>query len=205
MGFDRPTRTVDYVDLKSETATGPRRIAFRVLQFLPMELGDFVDRNTGEKSKVWPVLADAKILDGPNAGNVYRGKVYKFGITSALRDAGPNDPEPKTKPGAELMIIAARPTGKGVSKESVFGNRPDDQQMEEMVTEFYRLGGWDQSISPAELDGTAAVREPAMAGAPVAAAPAPATAGPAATTTAAPVQATGSAPRRPFGRSRTTE
>jgi hypothetical protein len=200
MGFDRPTRTIDYVDLKAETASGPRRIAFRVLQFLPMELGDFVDRNTGEKSKVWPVLADAKLLDGPNAGSVYRGKVYKFGITSALRDAGPNEPTPKTVPGAELMVIAARPTGKGVSKESVFGNRPTDEEMEEMITEFERLGGWDQSISPDELAaGTAPARQPAMAGAPAAAAPA------AATAPAAPVQATGSAPRRPFGRSKTTE
>lgn len=189
MAFDRPTRTIDYIDLKAETAKGPRRIAFRVLQFLEPERGDYVDRATGEKSWIYPVLADAKLLDGPNAGNVYRGKVYKYGITNALRDTGSTDPTPRTKPGAELMVIAKRAESKGVSKDSVFGNRPDDDEMEEMITAFEVLGGWDQSINPlgqAEPEG-----EPAMAGAGAPAAPA---------ATAAPVQSAGSGARRPFGR-----
>lgn len=187
MSFDRPTRTIDYIDLKAETRNGPRRIAFRVLQFLPAERGDFVDRATGEKQWVYPVLADAKLLDGPNAGNVYRGKVYKYGITNALRDAGSTDVEPRTRPGAELMVIADRASGKGVSKDSVFGNRPDDDEMDEMIDAFSDLGGWDQSINPGRP------AEPATNGAAPAATPATQAA---ATATA---QATGSGTRRPFG------
>jgi len=192
MGFDRPTRTIDYIDLKAETARGPRRIAFRVLQFLPAERGDFVDRATGEKQWIYPVLADAKLLDGPNAGNVYRGKVYKYGITNALRDAGSTDPEPRTVPGAELMVIAARATGKGVAKDSVFGNRPDDDEMDEMIAAFDELGGWDQSINPnapAPVASNGAARQPAAA-----------TAAP-----AQPAQAAGSGTRRPFGRRTTAD
>ena len=190
MSFDRPTRTIDYIDLKAETRNGPRRIAFRVLQFLPAERGDFVDRATGEKQWIYPVLADAKLLDGPNAGNVYRGKVYKYGITNALRDAGSTDPEPRTKVGAELMVIADRASGKGVSKDSVFGNRPDDDEMDEMIDAFSDLGGWDQSINPNRP------AEPATNGAaPAAAAAASVPAG----NPPAAAQATGSGTRRPFG------
>ena len=194
MGFDRPTRTIDYIDLKAETAKGPRRIAFRVLQFLPPERGDFVDRATGEKQWIYPVLADAKLLDGPNAGNVYRGKVYKYGITNALRDAGSTDPEPRTRVGAELMVIAARASGKGVSKDSVFGNRPDDDEMDEMIDAFGDLGGWDQSINPnASAEPATNGRTPADPVAAAAAATAPAGNPPATT------QAAGSGTRRPFG------
>lgn len=150
MGFDRPTRTVDYVDLKRETERGERRLAFRILQFLPQEVGNFKNPTTGEKTKVWPVLADCKILDGPNAGVVFRGKTYKFGITNALRDASPEE-EPKTHVGQQLMVVAARPTGKNVSPDSVFGNRPDDDVYAEMCEQFDRLGGWDRSIRPADL------------------------------------------------------
>ena len=189
MGFDRPTRTIDYIDLKAETRNGPRRIAFRVLQFLPAERGDFVDRATGEKQWIYPVLADAKLLDGPNAGNVYRGKVYKYGITNALRDAGSTDPEPRTRVGAELMVIADRASGKGVSKDSVFGNRPDDDEMDEMIDAFSDLGGWDQSINPNRP------AEPAPGGA----APAAAAAGVPAGNPPAATQAAGSGTRRPFG------
>lgn len=195
MAFDRPTRTIDYIDLKAETERGPRRIAFRILQFLPAERGDFVDRTTGEKQWVYPVLADAKLLDGPNAGNVYRGKVYKYGITNALRDAGSTDPEPRTRPGAELMVIAARATGKGVAKDSVFGNRPNDDEMDEMIDAFSDLGGWDQSINPAR-QYVDPVTNGRTAHDPVAAAAAssvPAGNPPAAT------QAGGSGTRRPFG------
>lgn len=188
MAFDRPTRTIDYIDLKAETRNGPRRIAFRVLQFLPAERGDFVDRATGEKQWIYPVLADAKLLDGPNAGNVYRGKVYKYGITNALRDAGSTDPEPRTKVGAELMVIADRASGKGVSKDSVFGNRPDDDEMDEMIDAFSDLGGWDQSINPGRPV------EPAPGGAAPASTPTPA-----ASTPTPAAQATGSGTRRPFG------
>lgn len=195
MAFDRPTRTIDYIDLKAETERGPRRIAFRILQFLPAERGDFVDRTTGEKQWVYPVLADAKLLDGPNAGNVYRGKVYKYGITNALRDAGSADPEPRTRPGAELMVIAARATGKGVAKDSVFGNRPNDDEMDEMIDAFSDLGGWDQSINPgrpapAPTTNGRAAHDPVAA---AAASSVPAGNPPAAT------QAGGSGTRRPFG------
>jgi len=197
MAFDRPTRTIDYIDLKAETAKGPRRIAFRILQFLPAERGDFVDRATGEKQWIYPVLADAKLLDGPNAGNVYRGKVYKYGITNALRDAGSTDPEPRTRPGAELMVIAARATGKGVAKDSVFGNRPDDDEYDEMCDAFSDLGGWDQSINP---NAPAAAGNGRPAHDPVGAATAAATAAaPAQPAAPAPGQATGSGTRRPFG------
>lgn len=189
MAFDRPTRTIDYIDLKAETAKGPRRIAFRILQFLPRERGDFVDRATGEKQWIYPVLADAKLLDGPNAGNVYRGKVYKYGITNALRDAGSTDPEPRTRPGAELMVIAARATGKGVAKDSVFGNRPDDDDYDEMCDAFSDLGGWDQSINPNAPAATGGNgRPPAGPDRAVPAGTPPATA-----------QAGGSGTRRPFG------
>lgn len=191
MAFDRPTRTIDYVDLKAETAKGPRRLAFRILQFLPGEMGDFIDRATGQKQMIYPVLADAKILDGPNAGNVYRGKVYKYAITNALRDAGSTDPTPRTVPGAELMVIAARGTGKGTSPDSVFGNRPDDDEMDEMIDAFSDLGGWDQSISP---NGRPAAGTPVATTATQAAAASVPAGNPPATT-----QATGSGARRPFG------
>lgn len=72
MGFDKPTRVVDYVDLKAETQNGPRLLAFRILDFLPREDGDFIDRATGRPTNVWPVLADCMIIDGPNAGQLYR-------------------------------------------------------------------------------------------------------------------------------------
>ena len=91
MGFDKPTRTVDCVDLKAETASGPRLLAFRILDFLPREDGDFLDRTTGKPTSVWPVLADCMIIDGPNAGQLYRGKTYRFAITNALRGATTDD------------------------------------------------------------------------------------------------------------------
>lgn len=196
MGFDRPTRTIDYIDLKAETAKGPRRIAFRVLQFLPAERGDFTDRVTGEKQWIYPVLADAKILDGPNAGNVYRGKTYKYGITNALRDAGSSDPQPRTTVGAELMVIAARATSKGVAKDSVFGNRPDDDEYDEMIDAFADLGGWDQSINPNAPQPAASSNGQAAGNG----APAQPVRGVDPTPTPAVAQAAGSGGHRPFGR-----
>ena len=139
------------------------------------------------------MLADAKLLDGPNAGNVYRGKVYKYGITNALRDAGSTDPEPRTRVGAELMVIADRASGKGVSKDSVFGNRPDDDEMDEMIDAFSDLGGWDQSINPNRPAEPAPTGNGAAPAASAAAGSVPAGNPPAAT------QATGSGQRRPFG------
>jgi hypothetical protein len=163
------------------------------LQVLPAERGDFTDRVTGEKQWIYPVLADAKLLDGPNAGNVYRGKTYKYGITNALRDAGSTDPQPRTTVGAELMVIAARATSKGVAKDSVFGNRPDDDEMDEMIAAFDALGGWDQSINP---DGQPQPAASNGAAQPAASTPAPAQ--PAG-------QAAGSGARRPFGRRTTVD
>ena len=86
------------------------------------------------------------------------------------------------------MVIADRASGKGVSKDSVFGNRPDDDEMDEMIDAFSDLGGWDQSINPnrpAEPAPTGNGAAPAAA--PAASAPTPA------------AQATGSGQRRPFG------
>jgi len=90
------------------------------------------------------------------------------------------------------MVIAARATGKGVAKDSVFGNRPDDDEMDEMIAAFDELGGWDQSINPnapAPVASNGAARQPAAA-----------TAAP-----AQPAQAAGSGTRRPFGRRTTAD
>lgn len=196
MGFDKPTRTVDYVDMKAETANGPRLLAFRILDFLPREDGDFTDRSTGRPTNVWPVLADCMIIDGPNAGQLYRGKTYRYAITNALRGADTNDPNPTTRPGQQLAIKAERAKGKGQSKDTVYGNEPSDEELATIEREFERFGGWDGPTASqrarAESNGSAdtgtpgtAERQPAAATA--AASPAPAG------------QAQGSGARRPFG------
>jgi hypothetical protein len=199
MGFDRPTRTVDYADLKRETEHGPRLLAFRILDFLPREDGDFLDRATGRPTDVWPVVADCMIIDGPNAGQLYRSKVYRYAITNALRGAASNEPTPTTYPGQNLAIKAERAKGKGQSRDTVYGNEPDDDELATIEREFARFGGWDgptaaQRARAAENGADA----PATAGRPAAAATGPAATTPAATP-AAPAQAGGSGARRPFG------
>jgi hypothetical protein len=193
MGFDKPTRTGgDYVDLKKETENGPRLLAFRILDFLPREDGDFIDRATGRPTNVWPVLADCMIIDGPNAGQVYRGKIYRYAITNALRGADSNTETPTTYPGKHLGIKAERPKGKGQSRDAVYGNEPSDDELELIEREFARFGGWD---GPG-VAAAAAAHAPANGAANGAAsAPQPA----AATAGAAPAQTGGSGARRPFG------
>jgi hypothetical protein len=187
MAFDRPARTGgDYLDLRTETETGPRLVAFRVLDFLPAEDGDFVDRATGAPAKVYPVLADAMVIDGPNAGTVYRAGTFKYAITNALRGVGGTDPTPATVPGQQIAVRAERSKKKGVSTQTVWGNDPSDAELELIEKEFVRFGGWD--ARPA-TNGAVPTREPAMAGA-----GAPATAEP-----EAPRQTAGSGARRPFG------
>lgn len=143
MGFDKPTRVVDYADLKAETANGPRLLAFRILDFLPREDGDFLDRATNKPTSVWPVLADCMIIDGPNAGQLYRGKIYRFAITNALRGATTDEPTPTTRPGQQLAIKAERASGKGQSRDTVYGNEPTDEELATVEREFARFGGWD--------------------------------------------------------------
>ena len=191
MGFDKPTRVVDYVDIKAETLNGPRLLAFRILDFLPREEGDFVDRATGKPTSVWPVLADCMIIDGPNAGQLYRGKVYRYAITNALRGATTDEPTPTTRPGQQLAIKAERASGKGQSKDTVYGNEPSDEELATVEREFARFGGWDGPTA-AQRARTAGNGAPAT-GEPAAVAPAAATGG-------APAQAGGSGARRPFGR-----
>jgi hypothetical protein len=202
MGFDKPTRVVDYVDLKHETEHGPRLLAFRILDFLPREDGDFIDRATGRPTNVWPVLADCMIIDGPNAGQLYRGKVYRYAITNALRGADSNEPTPATRPGQQLGVKAERPKGKGQSRDAVYGNEPSDEELELIEREWRRFGGWDgptaaQRARAAEGNGAATngaaepEREPAAATTGTTSAPAATTAG---------AQTGGSGARRPFGR-----
>jgi hypothetical protein len=185
MTFDRPARTGgDYLDLRTETESGPRLVAFRVLDFLPAEDGDFVDRATGQPAKVYPVLADAMVIDGPNAGTVYRANTFKYAITNALRGVGGTDPTPATVPGQQIAVRAERSKKKGVSTQTVWGNDPSDDELTKIETEFVRFGGWD-ARPPASNGQAAATREPAMAGAPV--------------QPEAPRQTAGSGARRPFG------
>jgi hypothetical protein len=191
MGFDKPTRTVDYVDMKAETQNGPRLLAFRILDFLPREDGDFIDRSTGRPTNVWPVLADCMIIDGPNAGQLYRGKTYRYAITNALRGADTNEPNPTTYPGQNLAIRAERAKGKGQSKDTVYGNEPSDEELALIEREFERFGGWDGPTASQR----AAEQARATNGAPAGATPAAATTAPAAAT----AQAGGSGARRPFG------
>lgn len=196
MAFDRPTRTGgDYLDLRLETEQGPRLIAFRVLDFLPPEDGDFVDRATGAPAKVYPVLADAMVIDGPRAGTVYRAGTFKYAITNALRGAGGTDPTPTTVPGQQIAVRAERSKKKGVSTQTVWGNDPSDAELKTIEDEFIRFGKWDArppaSNGAAATNATAAreptaTREPAMAGA-------------GAATEEAGRQITGSGARRPFG------
>ena len=201
MGFDKPTRTVDYVDMKAETANGPRLLAFRILDFLPREDGDFTDRATGRPTAVWPVLADCMIIDGPNAGQLYRGKTYRYAITNSLRGAGSDEPTPTTRPGQQLAIKAERAKGKGQSKDTVYGNEPSDEELEKIEREFERFGGWDGPTASqrarAASNGSADTGTPGTAER----TPAAATAARASTSTGtAPAgQAQGSGARRPFG------
>jgi hypothetical protein len=219
MGFDRPKRTKNYVDLYEETKRGPRLLAFRVLDVdLPPEEGRYPDpNNPGAKQKVYPVLADCMIIDGPNAGTCFMRKVYKYAITNALRGADQSDPNPTVEPGAQIAIRAER--GKGTNSNAVFGNEPDDEELEIIERTFDEFGGWPQ---PAAAPGprTPEPAEPTRAG-PATRTPAPIqreqpvrpgpvtpagpvrrpgpVAQPAATTTAAPAQAGGSGSARPFG------
>ena len=197
MGFDKPTRTVDYVDMKAETQNGPRLLAFRILDFLPREDGDFIDRATGRPANVWPVLADCMIIDGPNAGQLYRGKTYRYAITNALRGAGSDEPTPTTRPGQQLAVRAERAKGKGQSRDTVYGNEPSDEELAKIESEFERFGGWDGPTASQRArtadNGTAGTPTPAVA------TRQPATATAAAGPPIAAGQAQGSGARRPFG------
>jgi hypothetical protein len=218
MPFDKPTRTGgDFLDVRAETANGPRLIAFRILDLdVPPEDGDFKDPATGEWKKVYPVVADAMLIDGPNEGVIYRGKTYKYAITNALRGASQDDPNYTTHPGKEIAVRAERSKKKGVSTNTVWGNEPSDAELEKVEEVFARWGGWEGGRKPEDVAaGQAGAAAPAQAGA---AAPAQAASGAAngrgavgaptrptapvrrPTTPTAPAQATGSAPRRPFGR-----
>lgn len=199
MGFDKPTRVKDYVDLKEETEKGPRLLAFRVLDFLPREDGDFIDRATGRPTNVYPVLADCMVIDGPHAGDLYRGKVYRYAITNALRGVGSDDPKPTTRPGQQLAIKAERPKGKGQSRDAVYGNEPDDDELALIEREFARFGGWD---GPTAAQRARANGQQVDTAAQPAREPEPASASTGASTAAAsaPAQSGGSGARRPFGR-----
>lgn len=200
MGFDKPTRTVDYADLKAETLNGPRLLAFRILDFLPREDGDFIDRATGKPTNVWPVVADCMIIDGPNAGQLFRGKTYRYAITNALRGATTDDPAPTTRPGQQLAIKAGRASGKGQSRDTVYGNEPSDEELATIEREFERFGGWDGPTA-AQRARAAANGQAAHPGNDRPAEPAPAATAPApATASTAPAQTAGSGARRPFGR-----
>ena len=195
MGFDRPTRTGgDFPDLKAETQHGPRLLAVRVLDFLPAESGDFPDRTTGQPGRVYPVLCDVMIIDGPHAGWIYRGWVARYAFTNALRGAGASDPNPTTVPGQQLAIRAERSKRKGISTETVWGNEPSDTEFATIESEFERFGGWDGP-------GTARGNGAAVTGAPVESVARPRVAAPtaAAPPTTPPAQTGGSGPRRPFG------
>lgn len=184
MGFDKPTRTGgDYPDLKRETENGPRLLAFRVLDFLPPEDGDFPDRtNPGQRSRVYPVLCDVMIIDGPRAGTVYRRWTARYAITNALRGAGGDDPTPTTRPGAQIAVRAERPKRKGQATGTVYGNEPSDVELVLIESEFARFGGWD-APTPTQRAAVGANGQPRE---PVGAA-------------SAPTQASGSGARRPFG------
>lgn len=144
MAFERPVRTKNYLDLYEETKRGPRLLAFRVLDVdLPPEEGRYPDpSNPGQKSKVYPVLADVMVIDGPNAGTCFMRKVYKYAITNALRGADSSDPNPTVVPGAEIAIRAER--GRGTNSNAVFGNEPDDEELEIIERVFAEFGGWPQ-------------------------------------------------------------
>jgi len=144
MAFERPVRTKNYLDLYEETKRGARLLAFRVLDVdLPPEEGRYPDpQNPGQKSKVYPVLADVMVIDGPNAGTCFMRKVYKYAITNALRGADSSDPNPTVVPGAEIAIRAER--GRGTNSNAVFGNEPDDEELEIIERTFEEFGGWPQ-------------------------------------------------------------
>ena len=208
MPFDKPTRTGgDYLDLRKETEKGPRLLAFRILDLdLPPEDGDFRDSVTGEYKKVHPVAADVMVIDGPNAGVIYRGKTYKYAITNALRGASQDDPDYTTHPGQEIAVRAERSKKKGVSTNTVWGNEPSDAELEEIERVFAEWGGWQGGRKPEDVAAAAngertagpqpAHRRPRSGG----------QAHPARQPRAAPHGAhgaragRGSAPRRPFGR-----
>lgn len=210
MPFDKPTRTGgDFLDVRKETEKGPRLLAFRILDLdVPPEDGDFKDPQTGEWKKVYPVVADVMVIDGPNEGVVYRGKTYKYAITNALRGASQDDPNYTTYPGKEIAVRAERSKKKGVSTNTVWGNEPSDAELEKIEEVFARWGGWEGGRKPEDVaaeaagvtapagvpaNGRGAVGAPTRPAAPVRRPTAP-------TAPAAPAQATGSAPRRPFGR-----
>lgn len=185
MSFERPTPPpLTYPDLRAETEQGPRLLAFRILEFLPPEESDYTDRTTGTRAKIYPVLCDVMIIDGPNAGTVYRGWTARYAITNALRGASGNDPVPTTRPGAQLAIRAERSRRRGEATQTVYGNVPSDHELSIIESEFARFGGWD-------------------GGAPAPTAPAPATPAAAAAyrpgVPAASGQRSGSGAARPFG------
>jgi len=209
MPFDKPTRTGgDFLDVRAETANGPRLIAFRILDLdVPPEDGDFKDAATNEWKKVYPVVADAMVIDGPNEGVIYRGKTYKYAITNALRGASQDDPNYTTHPGKEIGVRAERSKKKGVSTNTVWGNEPSDAELEKIEEIFAKWGGWEGGRKPEDVaaeqagaqataaavpaaNGRGTVGAPTRPVAPVRRPTAP----------TAPAQATGSAPRRPFGR-----
>ena len=209
MPFDKPTRTGgDFLDVRAETANGPRLIAFRILDLdVPPEDGDFKDQATNEWKKVYPVVADAMVIDGPNEGVIYRGKTYKYAITNALRGASQDDPNYTTYPGKEIGVRAERSKKKGVSTNTVWGNEPSDAELEKIEEIFAKWGGWEGGRKPEDVaaeqagaqataaavpaaNGRGTVGAPTRPVAPVRRPTAP----------TAPAQATGSAPRRPFGR-----
>jgi hypothetical protein len=210
MPFDKPTRTGgDYLDLRKETEKGPRLLAFRILDLdLPPEDGDFRDPVTQEYKKVHPVAADVMVIDGPNEGVIYRGKTYKYAITNALRGASQDDPDYTTHPGQQIAVRAERAKKKGVSTNTVWGNEPSDDELDKIEETFARWGGWEGGRKPEDVtaaaggapaapegprkptDGRGAVGRPTRPASPVRRPTAP----------AEPAQATGSAPRRPFGR-----
>jgi hypothetical protein len=221
MAFERPVRTKNYLDLYEETKRGPRLLAFRVLDVdLPPEEGRYPDpQNPGQKSKVYPVLADVMVIDGPNAGTCFMRKVYKYAITNALRGADSSDPNPTVVPGAEIAIRAER--GRGTNSNAVFGNEPDDEELETIERTFEEYGGWPQPAAtpgprqpePATRPGPTtrtpapiererpAVQRPGPVGpaGPVRR-PGPAAAQPAAAAAPArPAQQSGSGSARPFG------
>lgn len=211
MPFDRPQRTKNYVDLYEETKRGPRLLAFRIRDLsLPPEDGKYPDPNTGQKQKIYPVVADCMIIDGPNTGLVYMGKTYKFAITNALRGAEQSDPNATTYVGQEIAVRAER--GRGTNSNAVFGNEPDDEEMEIIERVFTEYGGWPQmGTAPAPEPGAPApgptgptrpTGPTGMGPGVTHASPAPARPGPAAGRpgpVATPAQSGGSGAARPFG------
>jgi hypothetical protein len=202
MTFDKPARTGgDYPDLKAETADGSRLVAVRVLDFLPPEDSDFVDRTTGQRNKIYPVLCDVMIIDGPHAGWIYRNWTARYAFTNGLRGASSSDPTPTTRPGQHLAIKAERPKKRGEASTTVYANEPTDDEVALIESEFVRFGGWDgPGIARDKVPATAGA--PAPAASPAASAPAAAPqrpVPPAPAASAAPAQAAGSGARRPFG------